>query len=500
LSNSDLLERILKSPRLPSLPTIALEVIDLVQQQDVNIKQIAETIQHDPALSSKILKTVNSSFYAQAHSIGTISHALVVLGLNSVKTLALGFSLVTNLAKPDEDAFDHMGLWKRSLFTATAAKAIAQSVGVVQQEEAFLGGLLQDLGMLAMHQVLGPAYEQVIKQAGDTHRPLAAAEQEALQLDHCLVGGELAAAWKLPPLLAEPIRYHHAPDKAPEAMQQIVRCVAVGNEVAGVFCDPEDCSGQSLEGYLQLMESWFAKDREAAEPLLSTIHKQTKEMQRLFELNTGDLGEPGAILAKANDAMVELSLQSQQEHHQLEQQNRKLEDEANHDALTGAANRRRLDAVLAQAFHEATADRPLSLLFLDADHFKQFNDSHGHPTGDRVLVKLAETLSTCCPEPALVGRYGGEEFALVLPNTDRPSAARIAECVRVAISEADVFNDEQQALRITASIGVACHDGTVFRRLEQFVRAADQGVYAAKAAGRNAVRVFTPRPRPAKAA
>ncbi len=77
--NQELLEKVLKSPRLPSLPTIALEVIDLVQQQDVNIKQIAQTIQHDPAMSTKILKTVNSSFYGQAHSISTISHALVVV-------------------------------------------------------------------------------------------------------------------------------------------------------------------------------------------------------------------------------------------------------------------------------------------------------------------------------------------------------------------------------------------------------------------------------------
>ena len=90
MMKQDLLDRLLRSPQLPSLPAIALEVIDLVQEKDVNIKQIANTIQHDPALSSKILKTVNSSFYGQAHTIGTISHALVVLGLNSVKTLALG--------------------------------------------------------------------------------------------------------------------------------------------------------------------------------------------------------------------------------------------------------------------------------------------------------------------------------------------------------------------------------------------------------------------------
>ena len=152
MMKQDLLDRLLRSPQLPSLPAIALEVIDLVQEKDVNIKQIANTIQHDPALSSKILKTVNSSFYGQAHTIGTISHALVVLGLNSVKTLALGFSLVSNLKEAGGDGLDHFEFWKRSLYTATAAKNIARHIGLVQQEEAFLGGLLQDLGMLAMNQ------------------------------------------------------------------------------------------------------------------------------------------------------------------------------------------------------------------------------------------------------------------------------------------------------------------------------------------------------------
>ena len=87
--NQELIDRVLQSPRLPSLPEIALKVIDLVQQDEVSIKQIAETIQNDPALASKILKTVNSSFYGQSSSVSTISHALVVLGLNAVKTLAL---------------------------------------------------------------------------------------------------------------------------------------------------------------------------------------------------------------------------------------------------------------------------------------------------------------------------------------------------------------------------------------------------------------------------
>ena len=106
--NQDLLDKVLRSPRLPSLPTIALEVIDLAEQPEVEFSDIAAAIQHDPALSSQILKTVNSAFYGQVREIGTISRALQILGLNSVKTLALGFSLVGNLKKSGGTGFDHI--------------------------------------------------------------------------------------------------------------------------------------------------------------------------------------------------------------------------------------------------------------------------------------------------------------------------------------------------------------------------------------------------------
>jgi HD-like signal output (HDOD) protein len=95
--NDKLLQRIKQCPSLPSLPSIAMQVLDLAQKADVDIAEIARIISKDPALSGKILRTVNSSFYGRSQHVSTISHALVILGLQSVKTLVLGFSLVTNL-------------------------------------------------------------------------------------------------------------------------------------------------------------------------------------------------------------------------------------------------------------------------------------------------------------------------------------------------------------------------------------------------------------------
>jgi len=486
-----LLDRVLSSPRLPSLPTIALEVIDLVQQRDIDIKQIANTIQMDPALSGKILKTVNSSFYGQSQTISTISHALVVLGLNSVKTLALGFSLVNNLHVPC-DGFDHVRYWRASLYTAVSAKLLAARVGVVQHEEAFLGGLLHDLGMLALYQVLGEKYGDLLTEANHEPDRVWALENEQLGLNHMEVGNALAKSWKLPPVLVAPIRYHHTPDEAPQEIVPLVRCVALGSWVAEVYIS--DSPGEALDQYYRLTEQWFDMGRDQAEPLLAKVHRSTVEMKRLFDLPTGELGNADEILARANEAMLMLSLKSQQQSDQLKIQNEQLTKRATTDSLTGAANRGHFNEEIKKCFDGTRAGGPpWTLLFLDVDHFKHFNDTYGHPVGDRVLIALAQALKESMPTEALVARYGGEEFAVIVPNTDRAAGARLAEQMRNLIAGVQVRSDDDEELHVTASIGVATDDGVSFPSGDHVVKAADQGVYAAKKAGRNCVRVFAPR-------
>ncbi len=100
--NQDLLSRITNSPQLPTLPVIAMKVLELTRREDVGVQEIANLIMNDPALASKILKTVNSPFYGLTKQVSTVSSALVILGLQAVKTLYLGFSLLTNLKKWSE--------------------------------------------------------------------------------------------------------------------------------------------------------------------------------------------------------------------------------------------------------------------------------------------------------------------------------------------------------------------------------------------------------------
>ena len=180
---------------------------------------------------------------------------------------------------------------------------------------------------------------------------------------------------------------------------------------------------------------------------------------------------------------MQITLQSQQ-------QNQQLSTEVSTDALTGASNRRAFDQCLQEQFELATPSQPVSVLFTDVDHFKSFNDTHGHAVGDQVLVVFANTLQSAVGDHGRVFRYGGEEFAIVCPVTDAESATQLAERTRCAVADQARVgrHDDERELCVTCSIGVATHTGPTFERVDQLLKAADQGVYAAKAAGRNCVR------------
>jgi len=164
-----------------------------------------------------------------------------------------------------------------------------------------------------------------------------------------------------------------------------------------------------------------------------------------------------------------------------------LSELAGTDALTGLANRRTLDQRLRQEWDRAQrSGEPLALLMLDVDHFKAFNDRHGHQGGDNALRSVALVINNNVRRPAdLAARYGGEEFAVVLPHTDRYGAGVIAEHIRSAIEHMPpVAGDEQP---ITVSIGLSTWDKTSRDSLEQLLLSADRALYEAKHSGRNRI-------------
>ena len=499
--NQQLVDRIRQCQNLPSLPAIAVQVLDLAQRADVGIAEIAQVISRDPALSGKILRTVNSSFYARSQTIGTVSHAVTILGLQSVKTLVLGFSLVSNLASKKGKGFKHLNYWKRSVYAATAARVIGLKLDVVQQEELFVATLLSDIGMLVLDRVLGDEYGDLCAKH-ESHPDLLGAEVEKYQMTHAEVGGMLAEEWKLPPVLFVPIRHHHDPDKVGDAVvRRLTEMVSVAGRCADVFIDAN--AAPAIASVRQTLLNRHQMPGTECDLLLGEISKKTREVASLFEINVGTTEDFEIILKRANEALVEMTLRTQQQAtvlerqasvaQQLEQHNQVLKKHATVDPLTGLSNRAYFDAFLQKHFAAAMSEgKPLSLLMLDVDKFKAVNDKHGHAAGDGVLRTLGKLLAASAKEGELAARYGGEELVLVLPNTTRQAAAGTAELVRKAIAARAIDCGNGLSVPVTTSVGVAALEpgSTPFREPAHLLKAADLALYAAKSAGRNCVRVF----------
>ena len=230
--DTKLLDDILNCPSIPTLPAVAIRVLELTSDPDVKMDELAKEIQVDQGIAAKILRTVNSSFYGLRKRCSSIEHALVMLGLNPVKSLVLGFSLVSSVKGQEGDEFDYLGYWKRGLTSAVAAKFAAEMAGnKMITDEAFLAGLFQDIGMVAMHRTLDDKYLSIIKSTEGNHARLAKAELDSLEIQHAVVGAMMCENWKIPHEIVIPVRYHDRPTACPQEFSQTARCVALGNMI-----------------------------------------------------------------------------------------------------------------------------------------------------------------------------------------------------------------------------------------------------------------------------
>lgn len=210
---------------------------------------------------------------------------------------------------------------------------------------------------------------------------------------------------------------------------------------------------------------------------------------QLAALQGGDQGN-GAVVMEAVTKMLEankkLSMRLEDAEQKIQVQAEEIrlqQSEARTDALTQLANRRAFDACLDENIERfRQSAQPFSMLLMDVDHFKQFNDVHGHPAGDEVLRCVGQTLARVVKAGDLACRYGGEEFAVIMSNTKCAEGQVAAERVRQAI-EAMQVNFDGQVLRVTASLGLSASQAE--DDSDRIVRRADDAVYASKKAGRN---------------
>ncbi|UCD74237.1 MAG: GGDEF domain-containing protein [Phycisphaerales bacterium] len=496
------MEDVVACPALPSLPAIAVQVLDLTADPTVRLEEIARVVGNDQALVGKILRTVNSSYYSLSKPCPSISRAMAYLGLNTVKALTLGFSLVD--VTRQSKGLNLIDYWRRCIHSAVAARRISVVTERCDPEEAFLAALMQDIGMLAIHAALPDPYPEVIRRAGGDHGRLLEAEREAFGFDHAQVGAELARRWRFPDQLVEPILHHDHANVEPGEYEAVVETVLLAGRIAAVL---HSCNASSLGAACDTASRFFGMLYQDVKTLVLASAEDAANVAGLLGVKIGDrAADVRAILAEADDARIRLQLGQQREAEQLRQSNEELTKQVLTDALTRVGNRQRFNQELAEQFELASANGScLGVVIADADRFKCFNDTHGHQAGDAVLVEIALRMNRLVGDAGTVCRYGGEEFVAILPGADRMASTRTAERLRQALATTPIDLSEVKCdashVSVTISLGVAVLEpnaGGFFTRPEMLVRAADQALYAAKSAGRNCVRIFSARRGPSQ--
>lgn len=204
------------------------------------------------------------------------------------------------------------------------------------------------------------------------------------------------------------------------------------------------------------------------------------------------LAEDGEVYPLKNLCQKNLELEAlvEERTRALEEANAKLELLSNTDGLTGIANRRNFDQALAMEWNRAQrSGTPLSLIMLDVDHFKHYNDQYGHLAGDDCLCAIASALSLGGQRSSdMTGRFGGEEFVVLLPNTDQGGALEIARRIRQEVMDLAIPHADTAADVVTVSLGVACLAPAQQHNPDTLLREADAALYRAKQSGRNCVR------------
>jgi putative nucleotidyltransferase with HDIG domain len=202
--------------KLPSFPAAVSEAIRLLADDNTSNDRIVAVLQRDQGLVAQILKLSNSAFYGVSRRVSTVKQALLVLGRNAVRSLVVSVAAQEYLGRPQPGYLLERGaLWQHSMAAGIAAALIAQRVQYRPADEAFVAGLLHDIGKVVLSEYLARHSEDIVARLGD---PAAVSfdviERELVGVDHATLGAMLADHWQLPPRLGQAIRFHHCPGEA----------------------------------------------------------------------------------------------------------------------------------------------------------------------------------------------------------------------------------------------------------------------------------------------
>ena len=220
--------------KMPSLSTTVGKVLEICSRTDTSPNDLNKVISLDPVLTGQVLKLINSAYYSLMSKVTSLTRAIIMLGLNTVKNLALSTAVIRSVKQTKKSkALPITKFWKHSIGVGVMAKLLAaeQGIPLTEREEYFVAGLLHDLGKIPFDD----EYTEVLIQAAREQEPLVQIEQQLMGIDHEEVGQMIATKWKLNASITEAICHHHMPEKAASEHQRLVATVALADFYVCLF-------------------------------------------------------------------------------------------------------------------------------------------------------------------------------------------------------------------------------------------------------------------------
>lgn len=204
-------EQVLRDSQLITLPEVYIKLQQIIYNDDFSLSEITEVISYDPAITARLLRMVNSSFFGLASRIDTVSHAVNYLGAQQVHDLVLATSIAQSFNDMNNEAFNLHQFWHQSVYCAVAARELAVLCNVLDSERLFVTGLLHDIGHLMMRQSIPELTQQAENDAQQQNISLSKAEKNLIGFDFTAVGAQLLKNWNLPDSLTNSIKFQLLP-------------------------------------------------------------------------------------------------------------------------------------------------------------------------------------------------------------------------------------------------------------------------------------------------
>jgi diguanylate cyclase (GGDEF)-like protein len=488
--------------RLPSLPTVAIELLKTLTNPDAAAADVAKLISADPALAAKVLSVANSARYRGARPIGDIHRASMMLGKRVLCSLALGFSLADASMSRGRHAELFKSYWLRSFAQALAARTLAERYGGCPADEAFTLGLIFRIGELVLIKHMPDQLTACIAAAEESGEPLDIVQARQMGVTSTDLTLRLMARWNLPEQFLQAVRKAAQSESVQNANSapDLSKYLRVAATVADFIACSE--RGVYLVRLNEAVTEIAGPGDEDVEWIVITVSKLLRQNAALFHVDLSTIGTPAELLSEATEQLSllaaaespppagpQLTQELMEENGQLRQRLDALSRETTIDPLTTVFNRRYFQQRLTdQVRRAAQAGTPIALLIGDVDHFKQVNDRYGHPTGDSVLIAVAQTMEGTVRGGDLVARFGGEEFVVLLEANTIEGLRTAAERIRRTVSEI-ALPTAPGPLSVTISLGgsIAVPTGELEDFETRLLGEADRCLYEAKSGGRNRV-------------